>query len=391
MTIETQATTIAQFTSYLDELSLKDITPLYRSQSTQRLRAFHTFLEGQPPSAYMGKKFLATLRDRGYKPTAVQAYYFAIKPFLEFIFIGVPFKVRLRRERPLPAYHSMDQLNTILAIIAKRTDKWAKIKERDALVILLLAFTGLRISELANLRLRDISSDFIYVRRGKGAKDRAIPLANRLRKPLKSYVRNNGLAPSDNIFPIKNKELYGIVKKYALTAGIDDLSPHGLRHFFATTLMERGANIRAVQELLGHARIQTTAVYLDVVPQHLKSSIDLLDKDAGTGRSRSTSVTPYTYPWKHKSRSKSLSLSLSNEQKGAPPCGSKSKRVRPSMPLSTSARSRLSSSTGPASEASSAWARAAPTALPESPSDGDTRQGLSLTGAPRTGSSESKP
>jgi site-specific recombinase XerD len=388
MTFETQATTIAQFTSYLDELSLKDITPLYRCQSIQRLQAFRAFLEGQSPSAYLGKKFLAMLRDRGYKPTAIQAYYFAIKPFLEFI--EIPFKVKLKRERPLPAYHSIDQLNTILAIIASRTDRWAKVKERDTLIMLFFAFTGLRISELANLRLCDISNGFIYVRHGKGGKDRAIPLSKHLVKPLKSYIRNNGLSPSDKLFAIKNKELYSIVKKYALAAGIDDLSPHGLRHFFATTLVERGANIRAVQELLGHARIQTTAIYLDVVPQHLKSSIDLLKNVSGS-KSPSRSVTPYTYPWKHRSRSKSLSLSLSNEQRKGAPCGSKLKRVRPSMPLSILARSRASPSTGPGSEASFASGEAALIAWSTSLKDGGTRPGLLSTAAPLTGSSESKP
>lgn len=388
MTIETQATIIAQFTSYLDELDLKDITPLYRCQSIQRLQAFRAFLEGQLPSVYLGKKFLAMLRDRGYKPTAVHAYYFAIKPFLEFI--GIPFKVKLKRERPLPAYHSVDQLNTILAIIASRTDRWAKVKERDTLIILLLAFTGLRISELANLHLRDIFNGFIYVKRGKGAKDRAIPLSSRLVKPLKSYIRNNGLSPSDKLFAIKNKELYSIVKKYALAAGINDLSPHGLRHFFATTLVERGANLRAVQELLGHASIQTTAIYLDVVPQHLISSISLLDKTVGGSESESRSVTPYTYPWKRRSRSKSLSLSLSSERKGVP-CGSKLKRVRPSMPLSISARSRASPNTGPGSEASSAWGRDAPTVSQGSPSGGDTRPSFLLIETRLAGSSERGP
>jgi integrase/recombinase XerD len=388
MSIETQATTIAQFTSYLDELSLKDITPLYRSQSIQRLQAFRAFLEGQPPSAYLGKRFLAMLRDQGYKPTAIHAYYFAIKPFLEFI--EIKFKVRLKRERPLPAYHSIDQLNTILAIIASRTDRWAKVKERDTLIMLFFAFTGLRISELANLRLCDISNGFIYVRHGKGGKDRAIPLSKRLVKPLKAYIRNNGLSPSDKLFAIKNKELYSIVKKYALAAGIDDLSPHGLRHFFATTLVERGANIRAVQELLGHARIQTTAIYLDVVPQHLKSSIDLLDKAVSRSKSPSRSVTPYTYPWKHRSRSKSLSLSLSSERKGVP-CGSRLKRVRPSLLLSTSPLSKPLPSTGRDREASYAWGRDAPTVSQATRNDGDTRPSFLLIETRLAGSSEREP
>ncbi len=342
MDLQSQAQSIAQLAAYTDELSLKDISPKYRRESAQRLQAFHTFLQGQPPSAYMGKRFLALLRDSGYQPASVEAYYNAIKPFLEFI--GIPFKVRLKKERPLPAYHSVDQLNTILAIIASRNDRWAKVKERDTLIFLLLAFTGMRISELASLRLCDISNGFIYVRRGKGAKDRAIPLSKRLVKPLKSYIRNNGLAYSDNLFAIKKKELYNIVKKYALAAGIDDLSPHGLRHFFATFLVEKGASLRAVQELLGHARIQTTAIYLDVAPQHLRVSINLLDKVVSRSKSRSRGANSYTYPWKRRG------TSLGIERKGAP-SGSKSKRERPSLPPPTSHPLRASPNTGSSVEA----------------------------------------
>lgn len=382
MSLETTVGAIAQFASYLDELSLKDISPQYRRESARKLQAFHAFLDGQPPSAYMGKKFLALLRDSGYQPASIEAYYHAIKPFLEFI--GVPFKVPLRRQRRIPNYHSVDQIRSMLAIIASRTDKWASIKQRDTLIILMLAFTGMRKSELLNLRPCDIANGFIHIRQGKGGKDRVIPLAQHLVKPLKDYIRKQGINSADKLFSIKAKELYNIVKKYALAAGIHDLSPHTLRHFFATTLVEQGAQLRAIQELLGHARIQTTAIYLDVVPQHLKSSIALLDK----GLSTSLSVNNISKSVS-RSRSKSLSLSLSSKGRGAP-CGSKSKRERPSLPLLTSLQSRASPSTGPGSEANYASGRAAPTACRGFPKGGDTRQDLSLAEPQPIGSSESE-
>ena len=309
MTLESQVQTIAQFTEYFDELALQDISSQYRHQSTQRLNAFRSFLDGQPVSAYMAKKFLAHLRDQNYQPTTVEAYYHAIKPFLEFI--GVPFKVKLKRQHRLPRYHSSNQLRSMLAIIASRTDRWSKLKQRDTLIILMLAFTGMREAELLNLRLCDIVNRFIYVRRGKGDKDRVIPLSQHLVKPLQAYITAHNINITNKLFSIKSSRLYQIIKNYALAAGIDDLSPHSLRHFFATTLVEQGAQLRAVQELLGHASIQTTAVYLDLIPRHLQSSIALLDGSISISVSTTNNISKSI---KYK-RSKSLSLSLSNEQK----------------------------------------------------------------------------
>ncbi|GAI05080.1 unnamed protein product, partial [marine sediment metagenome] len=186
MQIETQVETIAQLASYLDELSLHHTTLKYRREATQRLRAFQAFISDQPVSAYLAKKFLALLRDQGYKPASIHAYYSAIKPFLEFI--GIPFKLKLRTPQRLPSYHSANQVNSMLAIVGSRTDTWSKFKQRDTLIILLLALTGLRESEALNLRPCNISGDFIQVRHGKGDKDRVIPLARDLVKPLQDYV-----------------------------------------------------------------------------------------------------------------------------------------------------------------------------------------------------------
>jgi site-specific recombinase XerD len=381
MSLEIIAGSIAQFASYLDELSLEDISPQYLRESTQRLRAFMAFLDGQPPSAYMGKKFLALLRDSGYAPASVEAYYFAIKPFMKYI--DIEFKVSLKRRRQIPSYHSSDQVRSMLAVIAGRTDKWASIKERDTLIILMLAFTGLRKSELLRLRPCDIVNGYIHIKQGKGSKDRVIPLAQHLVKPLKSYICKQGISSADRLFLIKEKECYNIVKKYALAAGIHDLSPHTLRHFFATTLLEQGAQLKAIQELLGHENIQTTAIYLDVIPQHLKSSIGLLDKRLSPSLSiKNISISV------SRSRSKSLSISLSS--KGGILCGSKSKKERPSLPLSTSPQSRVLPSTGPGSEANYASGGAAPTACRGSPRDGGTRQDSSSTESLRIGSLESK-
>ena len=384
MTIETQAQNIAAIKDYLIELSFQDIAPSTTAKYKQCLRDFLRWLEGRPVSAQAAKMFLAELKERGYKPRSVQLYYHAIKPFLEFQ--GIPFKLRFKKTRQLPQYHSPNELNSILAVIGNRGDTWAKLGQRDSLIVLMLAFTGLRASELVNLRPCDITSGYVFVRHGKGDKDRTIPLAQSIQQPLRDYIESENPKPTNKLFPIQRRRLYTIVKQYATAAGINDLSPHGLRHYFATRLVEQGAQIKAVQELLGHANISTTAIYLDLVPGHLQSSIALLDESSSisTNKNISNSIK--------RSRSKSLSLSLSSEQgREKPLCGSNSKKARPSMQLSTLTQSKVSPSIGQDNGVNYALARDAPIASQEIPSGGDTRPSLSLTEPQRIGSLERSP
>ena len=381
-TIEAQAHAITLLKDYLTELSLsnQDLSPSTLAKYKHCLEYFLSWLQGQPLSAQAAKMFLAELREQGYKPRSVQLYYHAIKPFLEFQ--GIPFKLKFKKPRELPQYHSTQDLNSILDIASSRTDNWAKLKQRDMLILLMLALTGVRASELLNLRPCDITGEFIFVRKGKGSKDRTIPLAKTLAGPLKDYIKTAGITPTARLFSVQRKRLYVIVKQYAMAAGINDVSPHTLRHYFATSLVERGAQLKAVQELLGHADISTTAIYLDLIPSHLKSSIALLDESVSESVSGSVSG--------------SLSLSLSLSSKNPHPtrkkggiriCGLKSRKATPSRPSSTSAPLRPLPNIGRGSEASSASARDAPTASQETPNDGDTKRSLSLTASPPIGSS----
>lgn len=366
---------------YIAELSLQHLAPLTLRQYKQRLRAFHAWLENRPLSPTAAKEFLAELRDRGYSQRTIQLYYIPIKAFLEYL--GLPLKVKFRRPHRLPTYHSAQDVERLLAAVDNRTDNWSKHKTRDRLIILMLAFTGLRRAELAALRPCDIANGFIYVRSGKGDKDRVIPLAPDLHVPLASFIDQQNTTPTSSIFSVTPKTIHHVISTYAAAAGIS-ISPHGLRHYFATALIERGAPLSSIQQLLGHTSIATTAVYLDMVPSHLQSSIALL--------SGSLSVSP-TLSQDSKCKCKRLSLSLSNEQtRREDRCsGLESKRERPSPAPSTYHPSRASPSTGPANGASSAWRRDAPTASPVCRSDGDTTPGCSLTKSRTSGSSESRP
>ena len=387
------AQNIASFRDYITELTLQDLAPSTLSQYKQQLRAFHTSLEGRPISANAAKLFFAEMRERGYSQKSIRLYYVPIRAFLEYL--SIPLKIKFRRHRHLPPYHSPEDFQKVLDVIDARADKWAQNKHRDKLIFLMLSLTGLRRAELLRLRPCDIANGYIYVRDGKGDKDRVIPLAKTLQEPLHAYITQKAISPTSKIFPLSPSTLYDMIKLYTSRAGITDLSPHSLRHYFATTLVERGAPLRTVQELLGHATISTTALYLDLVPKHLQSSIALLDqvplkressKEKKQSRSRSKSV------------SVSKSLSLSNEQnlksksvrKEVAPCGSGLKKARPSMRPLTSPPSKPSQSIGQGSEVNYASARDAPIASRGSPSDGDIRRSYTSMEPHAVGSSESK-
>jgi len=374
--VVTQAQNIASFTDYIAELSLQDLAPNTLSQYKQQLRTFQAWLGDRPITANAAKLFLAQMREKGYSQQSIHLYYIPIKAFLEYL--QIPLKIKFRRHRHLPPYYSAADLQRLLDASDTRTGPWAQNKERDKLILLMLSFTGLRRAEIVALRPCDITDDYILVRHGKGDKHRTIPLSGQLKNPLRTYIEKQAIRPTDRIFPFAANRLWKVVKYYARAAGYSDLSPHSLRHYFATALVERGAPLRAVQELLGHSNMATTAIYLDLVPSHLKSSIALLDESVSVSKSVSESLSLSSNNIKLKSKIKS--------KKGGPACGLKSRKAKPSRPSSTLVPLRALPSTGRGSEASSASARGAPIVWRETPSAGDTRRSLSLTASPPIGS-----
>lgn len=277
MTAANQISTKVALDLYLGQLQLEDITPATFALRQAQLRAFHHWLEDREPTAQLGQLFLAELRAKGYTRHTLRSYYYALKPY--FAYLEIPFKVRLKREKRLPRYHSHEDIGRILELVSRREDNWSKLKERDRLIFRTLALSGLRRSELLNLRCRDVKEGYLFVYRGKGDKDRVAPIPRKLSLEILDYCRESGFGPSSRIFGIGKVWLDVLVTGYARRAGIDDLTPHGLRHYFATRLLELGADIRKVQELLDHADISTTAIYLDVIPAHLRQTVELLEEE----------------------------------------------------------------------------------------------------------------
>lgn len=148
---------------------------------------------------------------------------------------------------------------------------------RDKAMLETMYATGLRVSELVGLRLNDVNfqEGIVLIRRGKGAKQRSVPISSFALEYLLLYVNeyraNSKGRKSPYLFlnkfgnPISRQYFFLQVRKYALAAGIDKtISPHTLRHCFASHLLENGAELRVVQEMLGHTHLSTTQIYTHV-------------------------------------------------------------------------------------------------------------------------------
>ena len=200
-----------------------------------------------------------------------------------------------RRRRRLPRVLSVADVDTLVAA----TDGTDPFSLRDRLILELLYGCGLRSMELVALRLGDVqAAQAQLVVRGKGGKMRIVPLGDEAAAALRRYVERGrgelerGLAGavaaqvastrreaplllSRSGRSLLTSDVRRLVVKYSRLAGIDPASPHMLRHAYATHMLERGADLRAIQELLGHASVSTTQVYTHVSGAHLRRTYDL--------------------------------------------------------------------------------------------------------------------
>ena len=182
----------------------------------------------------------------------------------------------------LPKFLKLAEVEKLL----KQPDEKDYRGNRDKAMLELLYASGLRVSELIKLRIRDINfKDGFLICRGKGNKERVIPLGKSASSAVESYIRSSRprflKKETDFLFltsrgkPITRQGFWKILKKYADRAGLDkDISPHVLRHTFATHLLERGADLRSVQMMLGHSQITTTQIYTHVSRSQLRRVYD---------------------------------------------------------------------------------------------------------------------
>ncbi|MDQ3491155.1 MAG: site-specific tyrosine recombinase XerD [Acidobacteriota bacterium] len=163
---------------------------------------------------------------------------------------------------------------------------------RDKAILELMYASGLRVSEVVDLQLKDIDLDAgILTCKGKGSKTRRVPVGSSAVEWMKSYLalrRKIENIEIQNLFvtalgrPLNRQMIYLFIKEYAEKCGLEDVSPHTLRHSFATHLVQNSADIRSVQQMLGHADISTTQIYTHMTDAHLRKSYEKFHPRAKT-------------------------------------------------------------------------------------------------------------
>ncbi len=239
------------------------------------------------------RDYLAYLHSKGLKKTSISAKLSAVKSFFKFL---AKFKIitsnptigfSLKTEKALPVFLEEDKIEKLMNLPNLKTDEGV----RDRAILEFLYSTGVRVSELCGLNIDDVDFSNETVRvLGKGGKFRIVPFGRKAREALKEYlkIRDNFSTQEQNeddrkaLFVSKSgkritkSEVYEIVSKYiSAVADLERKGPHVLRHSFATHLLNHGADIMAVKELLGHSSLSTTQRYTHVTVEHLKKAYKL--------------------------------------------------------------------------------------------------------------------
>ena len=236
--------------------------------------------------------YMLDLKERGYAATTVARKVAAARSFFSFLVAEDAIRTNPTENmsspsvgKALPRPISISQVRLLLEQPAKLTTAEAR---RDRAILELLYASGMRISELVALNLGDVNTrDDYFVRCfGKGRKERIIPLYEQITRTVQSYIdedrpklahgkKENALFLNARGERLTRQGFWQKLKEYARSAGLNaHISPHTLRHSFATHMLSGGADLRSVQELLGHANISTTQVYTHLTTEHVRRAYD---------------------------------------------------------------------------------------------------------------------
>lgn len=234
--------------------------------------------------------YLHYLKDEGMSAATISRAISSIKGFHQFLlreqFVKEDPSVHIeapKKDRKLPRVLSMAEIESLLKISGDDP-----LSIRNKAMIELLYATGLRVTELVSLELKDLHLMMGFVRcLGKGDKERIVPIGDIAKDALETYLNKSRniltkrrraekmLFVNHHGRPLSRQGFWKVLKTIAKEAGIKkDITPHMLRHSFATHLLENGADLRAVQEMLGHADISTTQIYTHVTKMRLKDMYD---------------------------------------------------------------------------------------------------------------------
>jgi integrase/recombinase XerD len=231
--------------------------------------------------------YLLKLQGEKMAPASISRNLAAIRSF--FNYLSTENLLREDPARDLDSPKLSKKLPKIITVeeveeLLNQPDETDKMGIRDRAMLELLYASGLRVSELISLEVDDVNLDIGFLRcQGKGSKERIVPLGKMAIHYIQLYLQQSRPKLVKNIYqktlflnfhgrPLTRQGFWKIIKKYAKQSGIDtEITPHTFRHSFATHLLENGADLRSVQEMLGHADISTTQIYTQVTGKKLRN------------------------------------------------------------------------------------------------------------------------
>ncbi len=284
---------IKHFVSYLKiEKGLSENSILAYQSDVEKLRDYFQDKIESPVNVKKEdiNEFIAGLYDFHLSPRSQARIISGVRQFFDYLLLENEIKVdpteqisQPKTGRKLPVFLSIDEIDRLITAI----DLSKPEGHRNKAILETLYSCGLRVSELVNLKFSDIFFEEGFMRIiGKGNKERLVPISDRVEKEIELYA--NGVRAHLNIkkgqedFVFLNRRgskltremIFTIVKNLAIEAGIKKtISPHTFRHSFATHLLEGGANLRAIQDMLGHESISTTEIYTHLDQRFLREAI----------------------------------------------------------------------------------------------------------------------
>jgi integrase/recombinase XerD len=282
---------IEEFLSYISvERGMADNTLASYKRDLSKFFDFLKTRRAEPVdkiTRQMITSFMMAEKDRGLSSNSISRELACIKSFFKFLVRENRIKENVagiiespKLWKKLPSALNLDEVEDLLNSPNLRDF----MEIRDKACLELMYATGMRVSELVNLKMDDLNMDVGFVKCfGKGSKERIVPFGKKAREGILRYIdksRPKFLKNKVSNFlflrrggkPMSRQTFWKIIKKYVRQAGIKKrVTPHSLRHSFATHILERGADLRVVQEMLGHADISTTQIYTHVNKDRLKS------------------------------------------------------------------------------------------------------------------------
>ena len=293
----------------IEKLSLEFIAKLEHEKgfSEHTLRAYHkdllqfdVFLKAEKCRSLESinhlllRKFLAVLRSKNYSKTTIARKLASIRSFFKFLIqkgelVSNPFEMLRtpKQGKKLPHFLSINEVDVLL----KTPDCSNVMGMRDMAILETLYSTGIRVSELVGLDENNIDffGGMIKVQ-GKGKKERLVPIGSHAIKAINEYIDSKSKSKENDQKQVSRsgplflnkfggrltaRSVARSLDKYLKMSGVNLLtSPHTFRHSFATHLLDKGADLRAVQELLGHSNLSTTQIYTHITTERLKSVYD---------------------------------------------------------------------------------------------------------------------